>query len=116
MMPQPCRTGRQTAPSPDRREKVIKRSTRSISRPTVTFMTRSMRCCRLARIVAVPKQALGRRCAAIRASPRRKPSSSGRAALADPVEQIVERAADQNVSSKLVAACCSRRMRRSCRK
>jgi len=36
----------------------MNRSTRSISRPTVTFMTRSMRCCRLARMTAVPRRPL----------------------------------------------------------
>ena len=36
----------------------MNRSTRSISRPTVTFMTRSMRCCRLARMIAVPSRPL----------------------------------------------------------
>ena len=38
--------------------KLMKRSTRSISRPTVTFMTRSMRCCRLARMPGVPSRPL----------------------------------------------------------
>src|SRR6516225_4108528 len=36
--------------------KAIKRSTRSISRPTVTLITRSMRCCRLVRIPGVPRR------------------------------------------------------------
>ncbi len=36
--------------------KLMKRSIRSISRPTVTFITRSIRCCRLERITTVPRR------------------------------------------------------------
>ena len=56
----------------------MKRSTRSISRPTVTCMTRSMRCCRLARRSRC-RAGPWRRCAAIRASPRKRPPTSDRA-------------------------------------
>ncbi len=83
----------------------IKRSTRSISRPSVTFMTRSIRCCRLARIVAVPRRPLAalRRHSRIAAAKTeligscgRWPTRSNRSSSEPP---------DQNVSSKLVAAC-----------
>src|SRR4029077_9866735 len=99
------------AVAPTVARKFIKRSTRSISRPTVTFMTRSMRCCRLARIVAVPSRPLAalRRHSRIAAANTeligsfgRWPTRSNRSSSEPP---------DQNVSSKLVAACCSRRMR-----
>src|ERR1700720_4274693 len=99
------------AVAPTVARKLIKRSTRSISRPTVTFMTRSMRCCRLARIVAVPSSPLAalRRHSRIAAAKTeligsfgRWPTRSNRSSSEPP---------DQNVSTKLVAACCSRRMR-----
>src|SRR5205823_2075065 len=100
------------AVAPTVARKFMKRSTRSISRPTVTFMTRSMRCCRLSRIVAVPSRPLEalRRHSRIAAAKTeligsfgRWPTRSNRSSSEPP---------DQNVSSKLVAACCSRRMRR----
>src|SRR5580704_5780055 len=99
------------AVAPTVARKFMKRSTRSISRPTVTFMTRSMRCCRLARIVAVPSSPLAalRRHSRIAAAKTeligsfgRWPTRSNRSSSEPP---------DQNVSSKLVAACCRRRMR-----
>src|SRR5438105_1831274 len=90
---------------------VMKRSIRSISRPTVTFMTRSMRCCRLARITAVPRRPLAalRRHSRIAAAKTaligscgRWPTRSNRSSSEPP---------DQKVSSKLDAACCNRRRR-----
>src|SRR5438270_3152187 len=90
---------------------VMKRSIRSISRPTVTFMTRSMRCCRLARITAVPRRPLAalRRHSRIAAAKTaligscgRWPTRSNRSSSEPP---------DQKVSSKLAAACCNRRRR-----
>src|SRR6266446_9827617 len=99
------------AVAPTVARKVMKRSIRSISRPTVTLMTRSMRCCRLARITAVPRRPLAalRRHSRIAAAKTaligscgRWPTRSNRSSSEPP---------DQKVSSKLAAACCRRRRR-----
>src|SRR5207237_7627693 len=90
----------------------IKRSTRSISRPSVTFMTRSIRCCRLARIVAVPRRPLAalRRHSRIAAAKTELIGWCGRWTTRS--NRSSSEPPDQNVSSKLVAACWSRRIRR----
>ena len=71
----------------------MNRSTRSISRPTVTFITRSMRCCRLARMPGRAEQVLGG--AAPPFAHRRGEHRGHRIGrtLTDPLVEIVERAA-----------------------
>src|SRR5690349_14984970 len=100
------------AVAPTVARKFIKRSTRSISRPSVTFMTRSIRCCRLARIVAVPRRPLAalRRHSRIAAAKTELIGSCGRCPTRS--NRSSSEPPDQNVSSKEVAACCSRRNRR----
>src|SRR5258706_9164655 len=99
------------AVAPTVARKFMKRPPRSIPRPPVTFMPRSMRFCRLARIVAVPSSPLAalRRHSRIAAAKTeligsfgRWPTRSNRSSSEPP---------DQKVSSKLVADCCRRRMR-----
>src|SRR5439155_7749753 len=99
------------AVAPTVARKVMKRSIRSISRPTVTFMTRSMRCCRLARITAVPRRPLAalRRHSRIAAAKTALIGSCGRCPTRS--NRSSSEPPDQKVSSKLAAACCRRRRR-----
>src|SRR5215469_16515135 len=91
--------------------KAMNRSTRSISRPTVTFITRSMRCCRLARILGVPSSPLAalRRHSRIAAAKTALIGSAGRCPTRS--NKSSSEPPDQNVSSKLDADCRRRRRR-----
>src|SRR5579872_194876 len=91
--------------------KLMNRSMRSISRPTATFITRSMRCCRLARMLAVPSSPLAalRRHSRIAAAKTALIGSAGRWPTRS--YKSSSEPPDQKVSSKLAAACCNRRSR-----